>query len=156
MFFHQTTVQKPLGPLLRTARESCGMTLEEASRAARLSLEDVRSLEEDQPSDIRLSRLHAVIYARTLGIDPIGIKKYLPPAPELNPRNLQYFANMARPLKARMIPPVQILAPFGRMVLYLLLAATLLSTWGMMRQLSRVRSIPWITSSSRLSSFPDR
>lgn len=156
MFFHQTTVKEPLGPLLRSAREARVMTLEDASRASRLSVDEIRLLEEDRPSDIRFSRLQTVIYARALGIDPLGIRKYLPPAPALNPGNLQYLANMARPLKVRMIPPAQILAPLGRMVLYLLLAATLLSTWGMMRQLSRVRSIPWITSSSRLSSFSGR
>ena len=34
----------------------------------------------------------------------------------------------------------------GKIVLYLLVTATLLTTWGMIRQLSRIRSVPWVTS----------
>jgi hypothetical protein len=41
-------------------------------------------------------------------------------------------------------------------VVILLLLATFFTTWGMMRQLSRVRSIPWITSSTRPVSFGER
>ena len=34
----------------------------------------------------------------------------------------------------------------GKIALYLLVTATLLSAWGMVRQLSRIRSVPWVTS----------
>ena len=50
----------------------------------------------------------------------------------------------------------RIVAPLGKVVVILLLLATFFTTWGMMRQLSRVRSIPWITSSTRPVSFGDR
>ena len=106
-----------------------------------------------------VARIHAVTYARSLGLDPLNIKDALPPMPDLAPKNCQYLSNYSRPLK----PPFRLslellapLAPLGRVAVYLLLLTTLLSTWGMMRQLSRVRSIPWITSNASLSSFSNR
>ena len=126
---------------------------------SRLSEAEIARMEESETMRSGISRIHAVTYARTLGLDPFDIKDSLPPMPELAPKNTQYLSNYSRPLK----PPFRLslellapLAPLGRAAVYLLLITTLLSTWGMMRQLSRVRSIPWITSSSRLPSFIDR
>jgi transcriptional regulator with XRE-family HTH domain len=159
MFFNATAPQKPLGPLLREAREGLGWSLVEASGMSRLSEAEIARMEESETMRSGISRIHAVTYARTLGLDPLDIKDSLPPMPELAPKDTQYLSNYSRPLK----PPFRLslelfapLAPLGRAAVYLLLITTLLSTWGMMRQLSRVRSIPWITSSSRLPSFIDR
>ena len=159
MFFHATAPQRPLGPLLRESREALGWSLVEASGMSRLSEAEIARMEESETMRSGISRIHAVTYARTLGLDPLDIKDSLPPMPELAPKDTQYLSNYSRPLK----PPFRLslelfapLAPLGRVAVYLLLITTLLSTWGMMRQLSRVRSIPWITSSSRLPSFIDR
>ena len=159
MFFNATAPQKPLGPLLREAREGLGWSLVEASGMSRLSEAEITRMEESETMRSGITRIHAVTYARTLGLDPLDIKDSLPPMPELAPKDTQYLSNYSRPLK----PPFRLslellapLAPLGRAAVYLLLITTLLSTWGMMRQLSRVRSIPWITSSSRLPSFIDR
>ena len=155
MFFHPTSSARPLGPLLRGARDGLGMSLEEASRAARLSESEIELMEEGSANP-SISRIHAVTYARALGLDPLEIKDALPLMPDLVPKNCHYLSNYSRPLK----PPFRLslellapLAPLGRAVVYLLLLTTLLSTWGMMRQLSRVRSIPWITSNASLSTF---
>jgi transcriptional regulator with XRE-family HTH domain len=162
MFFQTTPSQPPLGalgPLLREARDRLGWSPAEAALAARLSQEEIISMEEGQSLSPDMARIHAVTYARALGLDPLDLKDDLPPMPELAPKNRQYLSNYSRPLQ----PPFRFnlellapLAPIGRASVYLLLLATLLSTWGMMRQLSRVRSIPWITSTSRLPSFLDR
>ena len=159
MFFQKAPAYKPLGPLLREAREALGLSLDGASLAAGVVADEIRSLEADQPLESPFARLTAVAYARSLGIDPLEIRESLPPMPELLPRKSGYISNMARPTRPRWRLSVDILvplAPLGRAVLYLLITATLLSTWGMMRQLSRVRSIPWITSNNHFSSFQVR
>ncbi len=156
MFFQPIVIPKPLGPLLRGARESRGLTIEEAARSARLSESEIKLMESDRFEELPSGRLQAVTYARSLGLDPLAIRDSLPPMPALVPKGRRYIANYSRPLK----PPFRLnlellapLAPLGRAAVYLLLAATFFSTWGMMRQLSRVRSIPWVTSNSTLSSF---
>lgn len=158
MFFHPTSLSRPLGPILREAREVMGLSRVEAARVARLSEKEVALLEEESLNPA-VSRIHAVTYARALGLDPVDIKDALPLMPDLVPKNCQYLSNYSRPLK----PPFRLslellapLAPLGRAVVYVLLLTTFLSTWGMMRQLSRVRSIPWITSNASLSSFSNR
>jgi hypothetical protein len=135
-----------------------GLSRAEAARVARLSEKEVELLEEESLNPV-VSRIHAVTYARALGLDLVDIKDALPLMPDLVPKNCQYLSNYSRPLK----PPFRLslellapLAPLGRAVVYVLLLTTFLSTWGMMRQLSRVRSIPWITSNSSLSSFSNR
>ena len=145
--------------MLREAREGQGLCLGKASRMSMLSLQEIELMEDGGSMNPDVARIHAVTYARSLGLDPLNIKDALPPMPDLAPKNCQYLSNYSRPLK----PPFRLslellapLAPLGRVAVYLLLLTTLLSTWGMMRQLSRVRSIPWITSNASLSSFSNR
>lgn len=159
-FFQQTLLPDPLGPILAKARKSRRLSLAQAARGAGISQEEAAALEEDRIHDPGMARLHAFSYARSLGLDPAEIRTSLPPPPELIRKETGYLSNMARP-KEKKIPfdPVligRILAPFGKTVVVLLLLATFFTTWGMMRQLSRVRSIPWITSSARPASFGDR
>jgi len=159
MFLTKSPVHPPLGPLLREARESRGLGLAEASRAAGLQVANASALEEDRPLSDRMTRLQAVTYARSLGIDLISIRASLPPlTPLVSPRQT-YLSNMSRPLRPRIRISLELLAPLaplGKASVYLLLIATFLSSWGMMRQLSRVRSIPWITSNNHLPAFPVR
>ena len=159
MFFQPTIVPKALGPLLREAREVRGLSIAEAARAARLPESEIELMESEHAGDLRPDRLHAVTYARILGFDPLAIRDSLPPMPALVPKGRQYLANYSRQLK----PPLRLnlelltpLAPLGRAAVYFLLAATFLSTWGVMRQLSRIRSIPWVTSNNTLPSFQSR
>ena len=118
------------------------------------------ALEQDRPLDPSSARLHAVTYARALGLDPLEIRDSLPSVPDLVSRECRYLSRIAAPAKSRWRSPLEslnrVLAPLGRAALYLLLTATLLSTWGTMRQLSRIRSIPWITTNSHPSSFSNR
>jgi len=116
-------------------------------------------MESGHSANAHPDRFHAVTYARILGLDPLAIRESLPPMPVLVPKGRQYITNYSRPLK----PPFHLnlelltpLAPLGRAAVYLLLFATLFSTWGLMRQLARVRSIPWVTSNSTLPSFQPR
>jgi cytoskeletal protein RodZ len=162
MFFHTTSSTSPitaLGSLFRESREGLGWSRAEAALVTRLPQDEIERLESGAGLGPDTARIHAVTYARALGLDPVTLREMLPPMPELAPKNRQYLSNYSRPLK----PPFRLslellepLAPLGRAAAYILLLATLLTTWGMMRQLSRVRSIPWITSSSRLPSFYDR
>ena len=159
-FFQQTLLPDPLGPTLARARKSRRLSLEQAALEAGISREEASALEEDRLQDaVGMARLHALSYARTLGIDPDEIRDSLPPPPNLIRRKTDYLSNLAHTGESKItFNPVtlgRILAPFGKAVVVLLLLATLFTTWGMMRQLSRVRSIPWITSSSRLSTFHD-
>lgn len=161
-FFQKPLVPEPLGALLVQARQTRNLTSSEASRLSGIPLKEVLALEEDRITGAGTARLHAVSYARALGIDPMEIRDSLPKTPELLPSGSLYLSNMNRSgsgapfrqfRRGLMMP---FLAPLGRAAVWLLLTATLLSTWGMMRQLSRVRSIPWISCNSRPSSFSDR
>ena len=107
-----------------------------------------------------MARVHAFSYARSLGIVPEEYFHALPPPPSLVPKGSNYLSKMAKPSSSgdffRLDQLNRILAPFGKMVVILLFLGVILTAWGMMRQLSRVRSIPWITSSSRPTNFHDR
>jgi cytoskeletal protein RodZ len=159
-YFQQTLLPDPLGATLAQARKRSRLPLAHAARIAGISEEEAEALEEDRPLDKATARLHAVSYARALGIDPRTIRDSLPPMPDLVVGSEQYLSKIGGSKQSRWRSPLEelhrILAPLGRAVLYLLLVITLLSTWGMMKQLSRVRSIPWITSNAQPSSFSPR
>lgn len=159
MFLTKPSTFRPLGPLLREAREDRGLALDEASRAAGLHAAEVSALEEDRPLDAGIARLQAVTYARSLGLDLVALRDSLPALPPLVSGKQTYISSTSRPLRPRFSFSMELLsplAPLGKAAVYLLLFATFLSTWGMMRQLSRVRSIPWITSNNQLTAFPVR
>jgi hypothetical protein len=159
MFFQPISSARPLGSLFREARQDLGLSLGEASWLTRLSEQEIELMEEGGSLNPDIARIHAVTYARALGLDPLSIRDSLPSMPKLAPKNCQYLSNYARPLKPPFEWSLELLAPLaplGRATVYLLLVTTLLSTWGVMRQLSRVRSIPWITSNASLSSFSNR
>ena len=160
-FFQQTLMPDPLGSILLKARKSARLSLAAAAKAAGISEEEAQSFEEDRIFNKSTARLHAVSYARALGIDPVSIRDSLPPKPELvSDEEQKYIAVMGCPKESGWRSPLdelqRILAPLGRFFLYLIITATFLSTWGMMKQLSRVRSIPWITSNAQPSSFSNR
>jgi len=159
-FFQQSLLPDPLGPILAKARKRSGLPLGKAALKAGISPSVAESLEQDGPLDPSSARLHAVTYARVLGLDPLEIRDSLPPVPSLVSPDTRYLGRIAAPTQSRWRSPMEslnrILAPLGRAALYLLLTAILLSTWGMMRQLSRIRSIPWITTNSHPSSFSTR
>lgn len=159
-FFQKTLLPDPLGPILERARRVQELPLAEAARRAGISEAEALALEEDRTHDPGTSRLHACTYARTLGIDPEAIRESLPPPPELMHPGKNYLSNMARTREPQSSfqPELmsRILAPLGKAAVILLLLGTFFSTWGMMRRLSRVRSIPWVTSNARPASFDDR
>lgn len=159
-FFQQSLLPDPLGPILAKARKRSGLPLGKAALKAGISPSVAESLEQDGHLDPSSARLHAVTYARVLGLDPLEIRDSLPPVPSLVSPDTRYLGRIAAPPQSRWRSPMEslnrILAPLGRAALYLLLTAILLSTWGMMRQLSRIRSIPWITTNSHPSSFSTR
>jgi transcriptional regulator with XRE-family HTH domain len=160
-FFQQTLLPDPLGPTLARARKSRRLSLEQAAQVAGISKEEALALEEDRLHDtVGMARLHALSYARTLGIDPEEIRDSLPPHPNLIRKKSEYLSSLAHSGENKTtFNPIlisRVLAPLGKAAVFLLLLATFLTTWGMMRQLSRVRSIPWITSSSRPSTFQNR
>lgn len=159
-FFQQSFLPDPLGAILAKARKRAGLTLDEAAKESMLDVSVAEALEQDRALDPSTARFHAVTYARALGIDPLEIRDSLPAMPELVSRGGPYLSRMARTVKSRWHSPLEelhrILAPLGRAALYLLLMATFLSTWVMVRHLSRVRSIPWITCNARPSSFSER
>lgn len=157
-FFQQALLPDPLGPILSKARKSRRLSLSDAALAAGIPESEVLALEEDRAIDPSTARLHAVSYARSLGIDPQEIREALPPKPGLTNAGSRYLSNMAYPVSNRrpMERITPILAPLGKAAVYLLLTATLLSVWGAMRQLSRVRSIPWITGNNRPTYYSPR
>jgi transcriptional regulator with XRE-family HTH domain len=159
MFLTKPPVCRPIGPLLSAARDDRGLSLAEASQRAGLHPAEASALEEDRPLDPGIARIQAVSYARSLGLDLAAIKHSLPALPALVSRKQTYISNISRPLRPRFHLSMELfapLAPLGRAAFYALLIATFFSTWGMMKQLSRVRSIPWITSNNQLSAFPVR
>ena len=142
--------------MLRAARDESGVSLDDISREIHLSREEMESLEEDCPVNPRLARLHAVTYARYLGLDPASIRQSLPPLPELTPKHQHYLSNTLIQPKVHRRSSWEAFAPMGKGVLCFLLAATLLSIWGMVRQLSRVRAVPWVTTTYTLHDLPAR
>lgn len=158
--FQQTLIPDPLGPVLVRSRKARRLSLSQAARRAGIPEEEALALEEDRIPEGRMARLHSFSYARSLGIDPKEFLNSLPPPPSLAPKGNDYLFRMLEPRKTMdFFRPDQlnrVLAPLGKAVLFLLLLATFFTTWGMMRQLSRIRAIPWITSSSHPSTFHDR
>jgi len=136
-----------LGPLLREARLARKVSLAEAAASTHLSEELIESLEEGGCIDPRRARLHAVTYARFLGLDLGTIRPLLPPLPELTTKHQLFLSNAMSAPKVREKPFLEMLAPMGKLALYLMITVTLLGLWGMIRQLSRVRSVPWVTTS---------
>lgn len=159
-FFQQSFLPDPLGPIFAKARKHAGLSVKEAAKAAGLDVAVAEALEQGRSLNPSTARFHAVTYARSLAIDPMEIRDSLPEKPELVSKDGRYLSRMGRSVQSRWHSPLEelhrILAPLGRAVLYLLLTATLLSTWIMVRQLSRVRSIPWITSNSQPNTFSPR
>jgi len=159
--FHPQSPSRPLSSILRDAREAAGLTLDQAASKAQVPVGEILAMEEGRPlgTDPSFARVRVCSYARVIGLDPASLREDLPDSPDLVPGKECYLKRGNR-LAA---PPfrfgpglMSVLAPLGRACIYLLLVATLASTWGLMRQLSRVRSIPWITSTSSLSSFQVR
>jgi transcriptional regulator with XRE-family HTH domain len=159
-FFQQTLIPDPFGPVLVRARKAKRLSISQAARRAGISEEEALCLEEDRIPDGRMARVHAFSYARSLGIDPSEFLPSLPPAPSLVPNGTSYLSRMAQPQKNsdffRLDQINRVLAPIGKAVILLLLLVSVLATWGMIRQLCQVRSISWITSSSRPSTFHNR
>lgn len=162
-FFQQTLLPDPLGPILSRARQRARLSVAEAARRAGITPEEAEAFEADRILIPGTARLHALSYARALGLDSAEVRDSLPSAPGIGSKDGGYLSRMGRPDAAqrpfsadllRML--LEPLAPLGRATVYLLLITTLVSVWGAMRQLSRVRSIPWVTSNSRPTSFSDR
>ena len=136
------------------------LSLDQAAKLAGIPVEEALALEEDRAFDGRMARLHAFSYIRCLGVDPEEYLDSLPPAPALVPKGNDFLSKMVEPRKTSVLFSLdlinRVLAPLGKAVVLLLFLGVIFTAWGMIRQLSRVRSIPWITSSSRPSSFHDR
>lgn len=161
--FQQTLIPDPLGAVLSKARQRKRLSIAQAARIAGISEEEATALEGDAVFSPGTARLHALSYARALGLDPSEIRESLPPPPSIAPAGNGYIARIANPGEGergfslrRLARILEALAPLGRAVLYLLMVSILLGMWGVIRQLSRVRSIPWVTSNSIPPSFQDR
>ena len=152
--FKDNTAEPPaLGPLLRLARERASLSLEEAAIVSRIHPDDVRSLEGDDAARMRSARLKAVSYARSLGINPSQVRKSLPSAPVLVPQGRQFLSGTACRHKSAFVLLFEafgFLAPMGRAILFLLITVSLVGTWGMIRQLSRVRPLPWTLANNSI------
>jgi len=149
--FHHAPEVPPLGPILRGARESRGLSLEQAAQNARLCHAEIQGLESDAPTDPRRARIQAVSYARILGLDPSVIRDSLPPLPALNHDYQLYISKVSRQPKRRHYSPLEVLAPMGKFVLTLIVIAMVLGVWGLVHQISRVRPIPGLTSNTSFS-----
>ena len=136
----------PLGPLLRSAREARHLSLEEASRSSHLSLKEIEALENDTPLDLRYARIQSISYLRFLGLNPTELKDSLPALPELRTSGSRGVVRGENPLWQALESLLAMLAPMGKIALALVLLVALLGSWGMVRQLSRVRSMPWVSS----------
>jgi hypothetical protein len=138
---------QPLGPVFREARMARKLDPLEVSRVTRLTLQEIESLEADLPLDPRRARLMAVAYLRFLGLNPTDFKSSLPALPELMGKRDMVAIRGENPIFQLLHSFLGMLAPMGRVALSLVILLTLLGTLGMIRQLSRVRSVPWITYS---------
>ena len=145
--FQPKSAAVPLGPLLREAREARKQSLEEASSGARLSVAEIEALENDQPLDPRRARIQAVSYLRSLGLHPSDFHDSLPPLPDLLGSRHRVVSRGENPFLRGSESLLAMLAPMGKLALILVLLVALLGSWGMVRQLSRVRSLPWVTYS---------
>lgn len=147
-FFQLSLIPEPLGPLYRAAREERKLTLEQAALAVRIPVRILGLLEGESLPEEGIMRLHAVTYARFLGIDPKDIRGSLPPLPPIAAPGKDYIGRLSVAPKLDWRTPFEILAPLGRTVLYFLIAVLVIGTWGAVRHLSRVRTIPWVTSAT--------
>ena len=141
-FTHHLPATPPLGEILRKARHEAALSLEQAALRASLMPRDARHLEEGDFAKVSSSRLKAVSYARSLGLNPADLKNSLPDMPELVSKESKFLSLKAehhQPVLTVLLQLFGFLAPMGRVVLYLLIATTLLGTWGVVRQLARVR-----------------
>lgn len=150
-FFQMALIPDPLGPLFMAARKKRRLSPVEASRLSRIPEAEIEALESDTPPVSDMARLHAVSYARFLGIDPAAIRSSLPPMPRLSKPNHEFLGNMGARPRFDWSMPFKVLAPMGKAAAYLVLILMLAGTWSALRQLSRVRSMPWVTVSSRAS-----
>ena len=144
--FQQKPDAAPLGPLLRQARMDRKLSLEEAAHAAHLSEQEIEGLENDQPLDARRARIQTVSYMRFLGMNPTEFKDSPPDLPDLMTSPRRAIVRGENPLWQGVESLLAMLAPMGKLALSLLLLVALLTSWGMVRQLSRVRSMPWVSS----------
>lgn len=144
--FQPTPTVPPLGPLLREARESFELTLEDVAKATHLSAETIQALEEDSPLDLRRARIQAVCYLRFLQMNPSEFKDSLPALPELGPTCHRVMSRGENPLLLAIHSLLSMLAPMGKIALSVIFVVTLLGSWGVIRQLSRVRSMPWVSA----------
>jgi len=147
-FFQMALIPEPLGPLLVAARKKRRLSVAEAARLSRIPVAEIEALESDAPHGSEMARLHAVSYARFLGIDPAAIRSSLPPMPRLSKPNHEFLGNMGARPRFDWSLPFKILAPMGKAAAYLVLILMLAGTWGALRQLARVRYMPWVTVSS--------
>jgi cytoskeletal protein RodZ len=150
LFHHAPDIQ-PLGAILREARESRSLSMEQAAQNARLTQAEVQGLESDRPIDPRRSRIQAVSYARMLGLDPSAFRESLPPLPTLNHGPQHFISNVSRQPRRRNYSPLEVLAPMGKFVLTLIVITIVLGAWGLVHQISRVRPIPGLTSNTSFS-----
>ncbi len=151
-FFQMALIPEPLGPLFREARKKRRLSPAEASRLSRIPEGEIVALESDTQPVSDMARLHAVSYARFLGIDPAAIRSSLPPMPRLSNPDRKFLGNMGARPRFDWSLPFKILAPMGKAAAYLVLILMLAGTWSAFRQLARVRSMPWVTVSSRAPS----
>ncbi len=154
--FQPATIAPPLGPLLREAREASAFSLEDVAKATHLSCEEIEALEADRPLDSRRARIQVVSYLRFLQLNPTDFKDSLPSLPQLRTGNQSFLANATKRIKPPTKSPLEMLAPMGRLALTLLITITLFGAWGLMRQLSRVRSMPWVFSTYSVPVLPSR
>jgi len=151
IFFQQTDHGTPLGGILLEARLARGLSLSEAASASRLGEEVILGLEEGRTGDARTARLSAVAYARALGLDPAEIRESLPALPVLVPHDSRFLSSEVprqQPIFLLLLQLFGFLAPMGRAVLYALIITSFFATWGMIRQLSRVRTLPWAVANN--------
>jgi len=150
-FFNNHPPVPALGPILRSARETAGLTLEEVAKRARLNPNDLELLERDDVRGVHSSRLKAISYARSLGLNPAEITESLPALPVLVPHDSRFLSSEVprqQPIFLLLLQLFGFLAPMGRAVLYALIITSFFATWGMIRQLSRVRTLPWAVANN--------
>ena len=144
--FQNKSDASPLGPLLRQARMERKLSLEETARITHLSEKEIEALENDQPLDSRRARIQTVSYLRFLGMNPMEFKDSLPDLPDLMTSPRRVVVRGENPLWQGAESLLAMLAPMGKLALILVITISLLGSWGMVRQLSRVRSVPWVSS----------
>ena len=154
-FFQPTLLPEPLGQILRMARLRRGLSKRAAARGSLLYISEIEALESDRPIPHRLARLRVVNYARFLGMNLQEIRESLPPTPGFSTQGQEYLSLMAEDSpRVDWMSPFRVLAPLGRIAFYIFIAVMLLGALGMVRQISRIRPMPWITASNRISTVP--